>query len=190
MNNRLPKMRRSLDDLMQQELADYCKKLMSNRGFTKEFAIKWCADRFDDRGSLAVHEYVTEMEVVDKITGEIEPLVIKPGLVLEIDHDKLETFIAHLIMENLFNLAENATSFAVMAADSGAYVVWKMCNMIPDVPPEDQLKVSYGAVFGSKDTALVDGECKSQAYAYPLLMTSMKAMIAGGALVPRGELIS
>lgn len=189
MNNRLPKVPRTLDTMMQQELADYCKKLMTDRGVTKEFAIKWCADRFDDRGSLAVHEYVTEMKV-GKITGEIEPLVIKPGLVLEINHDKLETFIAHLIMENLFNLAENVMSFAVMAADSGAYVVWKMCNMIPDVPPEGQLKVAYGAVFSNKDTELVDGECESQAYAYPLLMTSMKAMIAGGALVPRGEMMS
>jgi len=190
MSNRLPSMANSLDGMMQQELAAYCKKLMKDTGVSKADAITWCADRFDDNGVLAVHEYVTDNLVYDKITMQTQPLVIKPGLVFEIDHDKLEDFIVYLLREKLDNLAEFTMSFSMVAMDHGAYVIWKMCSMLSGVAADDQLRVAYGVLFGSKGVKLLDGDHKSSAHAFPLLLTLMSIMVTNGVLVPKGEMMA
>jgi len=190
MNNRLPMMAKRLDAMMQQELADYCKKMIKVHGKDKAETIKWCADRFDDSGVLAMQNHVTEFNVRDHLTGDLEPFVLVPGIVLSIHHDKFADVIAALVEMDCMNVAGTVASFCLSAEEYGAYVIWKMCYMFPDGEPIDRMRTAYGALFGDKGSELEDGAIKSQATAMPILLAALKAMIAAGALVPVGTMLS
>jgi len=190
MSNRLPAMVKQLDAVMQQELADYCKKMISVHGKNKADAIKWCADRFDDNGKLALKEHVTGFELRSRLTGKNEPLILSQGRVFEIRHDKFAEVIAHLIKTDCVHIAETVLAFCAAAEEYGAYVIWKMCYMFPATGFEDRMMTAYGALFGDKGVNLEDGAMRSHAQPSPVLLIVMKIMIANGALVPVGEMLT
>lgn len=131
-----------LEDVMNKDLAGYCKKLMEATGCDVKHATKWCADRFDPKGKLNVSKHDTGLKLVDENAPWEKPksFMLSDGMIFRFSPDDAIE-VLELQKQELLD-AETPEEVAVAVACSmqlnpfiermagrEAYMIWRMCHM-------------------------------------------------------------